>query len=98
MNGVMSMKRILYFLIAISILLNARSIYEKDGFGNSPTKALDELSKQDISYQNRVHRVGLFWLNMTNFGMFGNPWGLSDPCTGRNAISILYFCKISAAF
>ena len=37
--------------------------------------------------RNRVHRAGLFWLNMNNTGYFGNPDGLRDPCTGRTAIS-----------
>ncbi|HQP70947.1 MAG TPA: hypothetical protein PLK90_11160 [Clostridiales bacterium] len=37
--------------------------------------------------ENRVHRAGLFWLNVTNNGYFGNPDGLKDPCTGRPAVS-----------
>jgi hypothetical protein len=37
---------------------------------------------------NRVHRAGLFWLNVTNRGYFGNPSSESkDPCTGKVAVS-----------
>jgi hypothetical protein len=36
---------------------------------------------------NRVHRAGLFWLNVTNTGYFGNPDTTRDPCTGRLAVS-----------
>jgi len=37
--------------------------------------------------ENRVHRAGLFWMNVTNNGYYGNPDNLDDPCTGRNAVS-----------
>jgi hypothetical protein len=33
---------------------------------------------------NRVHRAGLFWMNVSNNGWFGEPWtGAVDPCTGK---------------
>jgi len=36
--------------------------------------------------ENRVHRAGLFWLNVSNTGWFGEPWtGAVDPCTGKTA-------------
>lgn len=37
--------------------------------------------------ENRVHRAGLFWMNVTNNGYFGNPDGMKDPCLGRTAVS-----------
>ncbi len=37
--------------------------------------------------ENRVHRAGLFWLNVTNNGYFGNPDNLNDGCTGKQAVS-----------
>lgn len=37
--------------------------------------------------ENRVHRTGLFWMNVTNSGYFGNPDYLLDPCTGSTAVS-----------
>jgi hypothetical protein len=34
--------------------------------------------------ENRVHRAGIFWLNMTNCGYFGNPADeMYDPCTQK---------------
>jgi len=37
--------------------------------------------------ENRVHRAGLFWMNVTNNGYFGNPDKMRDPCTGKIAVS-----------
>ncbi|MDD3045872.1 MAG: hypothetical protein PHF33_10490, partial [Candidatus Delongbacteria bacterium] len=38
--------------------------------------------------ENRVHRAGIFWLNMTNRGFFGNPGDeMTDPCTYKAAAS-----------
>ena len=47
-------------------------------------------AKQDVIIpvmRNRVHKAGLFWLNITNNGYFGNPNGDKDVCTGRAAVS-----------
>lgn len=47
-------------------------------------------AKQDVItpiMRNRVHKAGLFWLNITNNGYFGNPNGDKDECTGRTAVS-----------
>ncbi len=37
--------------------------------------------------QNRVHKAGMLWINMTNTGLLGNPKNLDDPCTGKTAVS-----------
>jgi len=37
--------------------------------------------------ENRVHRAGQFWLNVTNNGYFGNPMEFDDPCTGLTAFT-----------
>jgi hypothetical protein len=37
--------------------------------------------------ENRVHKAGSFWMNVTNNGLFGNPDALTDPCTGQTAVS-----------
>jgi len=37
--------------------------------------------------ENRVHKAGQFWINVTNTGYFGNPWNQNDPCTGQSAVS-----------
>ena len=34
---------------------------------------------------NRVHRAGVLWLNVTNYGFMGNPLGFEDQCTGKVA-------------
>ncbi|HXK49042.1 MAG TPA: T9SS type A sorting domain-containing protein [Clostridiales bacterium] len=40
-----------------------------------------------LMLQNRVHKAGMLWINMTNKGYFGNPDGIDDPCTGDDAVS-----------
>ncbi|MBU4486185.1 MAG: hypothetical protein KKD38_04585, partial [Candidatus Delongbacteria bacterium] len=77
-------KLTLLFLIVLSCHLNARSA--PDG-NDSVTGVLTSDSKTVLPIQeNRVHKAGLFWLNVTNNGYFGNPEGFIDPCTGLEAV------------
>ena len=46
----------------------------------------DSESKTLPVQENRVHKAGLLWLNVTNNGYFGNPDGFEDPCTGLEAV------------
>jgi len=83
------MKHVSHILLIVLTLLYSKSAYEKEDFKNGyrADKTFDKSLKQNVNYQNRVHRAGIFWMNITNFGMFGNSWGLTDPCTGREAVS-----------
>jgi hypothetical protein len=55
--------------------------------GEDQVKDSKQTSTRPDMY-NRVHRAGLFWLNVTNRGYFGNPSSESkDPCTGKTAVS-----------
>ncbi|MDA3838061.1 MAG: hypothetical protein PF574_03660 [Candidatus Delongbacteria bacterium] len=48
---------------------------------------IDKTSKAFVPYpENRVHRAGLFWLNITNRGILGNTDKDLDPCTGKTAL------------
>ncbi|MDY0017100.1 MAG: hypothetical protein RBS89_04615 [Candidatus Delongbacteria bacterium] len=45
----------------------------------------DQRSKYVPYTQNRVHRAGLLWMNISNCGWFGVWEELNDPCTGKPA-------------
>jgi hypothetical protein len=56
--------------------------YQTDIIKNTITKSIRPVMEY------RVHRAGMFWLNTSNMGFFGEPWlGLKDPCTGKTAVS-----------
>jgi hypothetical protein len=54
---------------------------------NTSTKTVTDSKAIRPVQENRVHRAGLFWMNVTNNGFFGNPDGMKDPCLGRTAVS-----------
>lgn len=55
---------------------------------NAPETRLSGLKAVRPVMEYRVHRAGIFWLNTSNMGFFGEPWlGLKDPCTGKVAVS-----------
>ncbi|HQO08787.1 MAG TPA: hypothetical protein PLK90_01780 [Clostridiales bacterium] len=90
------MRRIVTYLIILGIMqLCARSF---DYRNNSEKPTLDQAAEKDtrsyIPYEeNRVHRAGSFWLNVSNCGVLGNNgFGpenetFLDPCTGKKAAS-----------
>ncbi|NOR44222.1 MAG: hypothetical protein GQ534_01445 [Candidatus Delongbacteria bacterium] len=82
-------KTILFFML-ISISMFAQSYNKYEGYIKKPSGIDVRNPKEDEFIENRVHRVGLFWMNITNMGVFGNPasWVLyfEDPCTGRQAV------------
>lgn len=77
------LKTVTALLLGLAISLFARTAYSgaDSGLSVNDSKALKPVQ------MNRVHRAGLFWLNVTNNGYFGNPDGLKDPCTGKAAVS-----------
>jgi hypothetical protein len=53
---------------------------------NDSLKSSSEKRTYKPYIENRVHRAGLFWMNLSNTGWFGEPWtGAVDPCTGKTA-------------
>lgn len=52
-----------------------------------PTRLTHRVQSAAIPFtENRVHRIGNLWLNVTNYGVIaGVAGGLSDPCTGMLA-------------
>jgi len=71
-------------LVALATVALARTApgYENTGENTgTDSKAVKPVQ------ENRVHRAGLFWMNVTNNGYYGNPDALRDPCTGRTAVS-----------
>ncbi len=51
---------------------------------SAPPKGPARIDLANPNIQNRVHRVGNIWMNITNYGYFGNysPWGslgMDDP-------------------
>nr|MDA3837561.1 hypothetical protein [Candidatus Delongbacteria bacterium] len=79
-------KAILFFML-ISISIYAQTSNKYDVMEKGADLQFAKNSKQDDFYQNRVHRAGEFWMNITNFGVFGNALSYTDPCTGKVAIS-----------
>ncbi len=84
------MKKIVTYLIILGIIqLCARSFLEL----NKPDKIIQSAQAETKSTfkpypENRVHRAGIFWINMTNCGYFGNPLDeMLDPCTQKSASS-----------
>lgn len=80
------LKPVTAILLLIAVTVMARpDIQRPSSETDFNSKAAKALRPQP---ENRVHRAGLFWLNVTNKGYFGNPNGESkDPCTGRVAVS-----------
>lgn len=73
---------LLIFLSAVIILSAPDPNYQPDIIKFSDPKAIRPVMEY------RVHRAGMFWLNTSNMGFFGEPWlGLKDPCTGKTAVS-----------
>ncbi|MCK4978774.1 MAG: hypothetical protein KAS62_00180, partial [Candidatus Delongbacteria bacterium] len=81
------MKKWILLILALNFLTYAQIPYEYYDKGKFVTEPVNKAGKQDINFENRVHRVGLFWLNITNMGIFGNSVGFTDPCTGKTAVS-----------
>ncbi|NOR44223.1 MAG: hypothetical protein GQ534_01450, partial [Candidatus Delongbacteria bacterium] len=80
------MKKMIFLLLLVNILLSAQTPDEIEIREQRSKYLYDLQQKQDFSIENRVHRVGLFWLNITNMGTFGNSMYLNDPCTGKLAV------------
>jgi len=76
-------KVLVLLLIALMSILYSRSDIIKTDRSNDGSFNY----KANPILENRVHRTGLFWLNITNSGYFGNPDFLQDPCTGTTAVS-----------
>lgn len=74
---------ILLIFISAAVLFSAPDpFYRTESFENYDTKSIRPVMEY------RVHRAGMFWLNTSNMGFFGEPWlGLKDPCTGKTAVS-----------
>jgi hypothetical protein len=87
------MRRIVTYLIVLGIIqLCARSFLDVNKTDTIIQSAQAETKSTFVPYpENRVHRAGTFWLNMTNCGYFGNFIGsdeqMSDPCTQKPAPS-----------
>ena len=89
------MRKVLTYLIILSIMqLIARPMFDiKNTDRSIPTQVKVETDNKGIvPYpENRVHRAGIFWMNVTNCGVLGNPgFGsdnelFTDPCTGKIA-------------
>lgn len=76
-------KVLVLLLISHMSILHSRSDIIKSDLSNDGFIQ----NKANPILENRVHRAGLFWLNITNSGYFGNPDLLQDPCTGTTAVS-----------
>jgi len=72
------------FLLAAALFLYSRS----DKSDNDQINDAGIATKAVVPvWENRVHRAGMLWMNVTNTGYFGNPDVLDDPCTGSTAVS-----------
>jgi len=78
------MKNLTKFMVLMLILL-VSIIYSRSEILKS-NSGFDQIKSVPV-LENRVHRTGLFWMNVTNSGYFGNPDFLVDPCTGTTAVS-----------
>lgn len=71
-------------ILLITGLLTAKNAPEKESFDGTVAGSKATIRPDQ---QNRVHRAGIFWMNVNNTGYFGNPSNLDDPCTGKEAVS-----------
>ena len=76
-------KVLVLLLISHVSILHSRSDIIKSDRSNGGSF----YNKANPIQENRVHRTGLFWMNVTNSGYFGNPDYQLDPCTGSTAVS-----------
>jgi len=69
----------IFFTIQINAAINPEIFKNSDKIKN-----IDQKRTYYPYPENRVHRAGLFWMNLSNTGWFGEPWtGAVDPCTGE---------------
>lgn len=87
----MMRKIVTYLIILVIIQLWSKPFFNlKNSDRSIPVHVkIDTVNKSIKPYpENRVHRAGIFWLNMTNRGFFGNPGEeMTDPCTYKAAAS-----------
>lgn len=78
-------------LVKISLFLLIIELFAMTPFSlNLNNKIPQDLTKSSKDWhpyiENRVHRAGDLWMNLSNTGWFGEPWtGALDPCTGKIA-------------
>jgi len=106
-------KIITYFIILVIIQLWSKPFFnlKNSDLSIQDHEKIETVNKGIIPYpENRVHRAGLLWMNVTNCGYFGNPnigegnYFFTDPCTGGVAntaempggsgINYLYFAGL----
>ena len=78
--------------ISISFCNTFTNIKNNDFLDTNSTFDTSENVKSIIPYpENRVHRAGLLWMNISNCGYVGNISSeedpVYDPCTGKPAVS-----------
>ena len=78
------MKKVVLIVLAAALFCLIRAAFPTyPGFKES-----HDLKADQIFYENKMHRAGMLWLNITNSGYFGNPgWTMTDPCTQTIASS-----------
>ena len=66
--------------MAVSLLLIYSGAFAEIGPRRGPLKPIFNPAVSNPNVQNRVHRAGNIWINMTNWGFFGNYaiWGNDD--------------------
>ncbi|MDD3045630.1 MAG: hypothetical protein PHF33_09260, partial [Candidatus Delongbacteria bacterium] len=90
------MRKIITYLIVLSIVqLFARPMFDikNSDLSIQDHVKIETVNKGIVPYpENRVHRAGTMWLNITNLGYIGNPnvvmlggYLFDDPCTGEAA-------------
>ncbi len=81
--------RVLFTTMLILGVVTAASGYVSEEPVKGPVrKELRSMSAEVIQTENRVHDVGNIWINVTNWGYFGNDSNdsgdfIEDPCTGE---------------
>ncbi|HAQ62318.1 TPA: hypothetical protein DCR49_10045, partial [Candidatus Delongbacteria bacterium] len=86
-------------IISINLLMMEITLFSHSNYNlfQQDQNSLDSLinstykSTQKPYPENRVHRAGLFWMNISNCGYVGNISSeedpVFDPCTGKPAVS-----------
>ena len=73
-------------VLGCAILLSLGNLRAATSLGRGPVRAHAALDYDLPNSQNRVHRIGNVWMNITNFGLFGNDGfgsgeDMADPCS-----------------
>jgi hypothetical protein len=84
----MNLKKIVTLVLITVLSTSLMGMHAPDTENSMDTKIYTGSKEALPEVVGRVHRAGLLWMLLTNAGYFGSGGDdITDPCTGKNAVS-----------